>query len=270
VKLAHLDDCAAPGHSVEATTHMCLGDSAAELHEGLNTVKLFMDESGNGNTDLPLIVGAVELYDNADDVEENTRSLYKRLSAMSSLEGLPSFEEFRKHGFHSKNDPPEIKAPFLELIRTTSFRAYMVVTDRTGVPGNTESEQIEFMYVKLLSDLLIRHRKKSELFVNIEQSADMRSIIQRLPSSANKQAQKTRGKAEPLPKLNIEMVTKTDHMSMAIVDYVMAAAARWLRENRTTDPKIWQYRAFRELEQYVSVLYSFEHGLISNRKVPLK
>lgn len=232
-------------------------------------MKLFMDESGNGNPDLPLIVGAVELYDDADDVEENTRSLYRRLSAMSSLEGLPSFEEFCKHGFHYKNDPQEIKAPFLDLIRTTSFRAYMVVTDRTGVSG-TESEQIEFMYVKLLSDLLMRHRKKAELLVYIEQSAEMKSIIQRLPRSATEQAHKTLGKAEPLPKLNIEMVTKTDYMSMAMVDYVMGTVAKWLRENRTTDPTKWQYRAFRELEPFVSVLYSFEHGLISNRKAPLK
>lgn len=233
-------------------------------------MKLFMDESGNGNPDLPLIVGAVELYDDADDIEESARSLFQRLSAMSSLEGLPSFEEFRKHGFHYKNDPTEIKAPFLDLIRTTSFRAYMVVTDRTGVPGNTESEQIEFMYVKLLSDLLLRHRNQAQLLAYIEQSPDMRSIIQRLPVSVTEQAHKTLGKAETLPKLNIEMVTKTDYMSMAIVDYVMATVAKWLRENRTTDPGKWQYRAFRELEPFVSVLYSFEHGLISNRKSPLK
>ena len=255
---------------MEATSHTCLGESVIEPYEGLNAVKLFMDESGNGNPDLPLIVGAVELYDNADDAEESTRSLHKRLSAMSSMEGLPSFEEFRQHGFHYKNDPPEIKTPFLELIRTTSFRAYMVVTDRTGVPGNTESEQIDFMYVKLLSDLLMRHRKQNELLIYIEQSPDMRSIIQRLPSSAIEQAHNTLGKAAPLPKLNIEMVTKTDYMSMAIIDYVMGTVARWLRENRTTDPTKWQYRAFRELEPFVSVLYSFERGLISNRKTPLK
>ena len=249
---------------------MCLGDYTVKPHERLNAVKLFMDESGNGNPDLPLIVGAVELYDNADDVEESTRSLYQRLSANSSLEGLTSFEEFRRRGFHYKNDLPEIRTQFLELIRTTSFRSYMVTTDRTGVAGETESEKIEFMYVKLLSDLLIRHRKQAELLVYIEQSQDMKSIIQRLPASTTEQAHKTLGKAKKLPNLNIEMVTKTDYMSMAIVDYVMAIAANWLRENRTIDPAKWQYRTFSQLEPFVSVLYSFEHGLISNRKTPLK
>ncbi len=233
-------------------------------------MKLFMDESGNTNTDLPLIVGAVELGDDADDVEENIRSLHKRLSATASLAGFPSFEEFRKHGFHSKNDPPEVSTPFLELIRTFFFRLYMVVTDRTGVPGMKEADQIEFMYVKLLSDLLIRHRKKTELFIYVEQSADMRSIIGRLPGSATDQAYKTLGKTEPLPRLNIEMAAKTDYMSTAIIDYAMAATARWLRANCTMDPKARAYRAFREIEPYVSVLYSFEQGRISSRKDPLK
>jgi hypothetical protein len=228
-----------------------------------------MDESGNGSPNLPLIVGAVELGDDAGEIEENIRALYKRLSAMNSLDGLPSFEEFRKHGFHSKNDPLEVSTPFLDLMRTTFFSAYMVVTDRTGVPGKTEAEKIEYMYVKLLSDLLIKHRKETELFVYIEQSADMRSIIQRLAGKATKQANATLGKTASLPKVNIEMAPKMDYMSMAIIDYAMSAVARWLRKDRTTDPRDREYRAFREIEPSVSVIYSFEHGRISSRKDPL-
>jgi hypothetical protein len=246
-----------------------LGGAPAGPHERLNTVKLFMDESGNGNLSQPLIVGAVELGDDAEDVEEQVRNLYKRLFARSSLAGLPGFEEFRKNGFHSSTDPREVSGPFLELIRAIFFRAYMVVTDRTGVPGNTEVEQVEFMYVKLLSDLLIRYRDEPELFCYIEQSEGMGSIIRRLPASAIKRAHETLGKAAPLPKLNIAMVAKTDYMSMAIVDYVMSAVTRWLRADCTTNPEDWPYRAFREIEPFVSVLYSFEHGRISSRKDPL-
>ena len=57
---------------------------------------------------------------------------------------------------------------------------------------------------------------------------------------------------------------------MAIVDYVMSAVSRWLRKDRTTDPGEYAYRAFREIEPFLSVLYSFEHGRISSRKDPLK
>ncbi|MGC4767609.1 hypothetical protein ACLQ25_01300 [Micromonospora sp. DT44] len=64
-----------------------------------------MDESGNGNPSQPLIVGAVELGHDADDVEQRIRDLYKRLCAKSSFIGHPGFDEFRKNGFHSSTDP---------------------------------------------------------------------------------------------------------------------------------------------------------------------
>ncbi|WP_158712578.1 MULTISPECIES: hypothetical protein [Streptomyces] len=232
-------------------------------------MKLFMDESGNGNTSQPLIVGAVELGEDADDIEGKIRDLHKRLSAKSSLAGLPSFEEFRKNGFHSSTDPLEVSGPFLELMRTIFFRSYMVVTDRTGVPSDTESGAIESMYVKLLSDLLIRHRRESELLCYIEQSEGMAAIIRRLPGNVARQAYKTIGKATPLPQLKITMVAKSDYMSTAIIDYVMAAVSRWLQAGCTTKPKDWAYRAFREIEPSISMLYSFEHGRISSRKDPL-
>lgn len=228
-----------------------------------------MDESGNGNTSQPLIVGAVELGDDADDVEQRVRDLYKRLCAKSSFVGHPGFDEFRKKGFHSSTDPLEVSGPFLELMRVLFFRAYMVVTDRTGVPGNTEAERIEFMYVKLLSDLLIRHRNEPALLCNIEQSEGMGSIIRRLPDSATRRAHETLGRVAPLPQLEIVMVAKADYMSMAIIDYVMSAATRWLQADCPTSPKDWPYRAFREIEPFVSLLYSFEHGRISSRKDPL-
>jgi hypothetical protein len=65
------------------------------------------------------------------------------------------------------------------------------------------------------------------------------------------------------------MVTKTDCMSTAIVDYVMSAVSRWLQAGRPTSPKVWPCRAFREIEPFISVLYSFEDGRISSLKDPL-
>ncbi len=225
-----------------------------------------MDESGNGNTSQPLIVGAVELGTNADDTEKQIQNLYKRLCARSNLVGLPGFEEFRKKGFHSSTDPLEVSSQFLELMRNIFFRTYMVTTNRTRVPGGTESERIEFMYVKLLSDLLIRHRDQPELLCYIEQSEGMGSIISRLSDSASRRAYKTIGKVAPLPQLKIAMVAKSDYMSTAIIDYSMAAVSRWLQAGNTTSPKDWPYRAFREIEPSISVLYSFEQGRISSRK----
>jgi hypothetical protein len=228
-----------------------------------------MDESGNGNADQPLIIGAVELGDDADDVEQKIQGLYRRLCAKSSFAGHPGSEEFRKNGFHSSTDPLDVSGPFRELIQTVFFRAYMVVTDRTRVPGTTESERIEFMYTKLLGDLLVRHRDQPELLCNIEQSEGMAAIIRRLPDSAARRARQTLGQTGPLPELKIAMVAKADYMSMAIVDYVMSAVTRWLQAGCPTGPEVWEYRGFRDIEPFISVLYSFERGRLVSRKDPL-
>lgn len=228
-----------------------------------------MDESGNGNASQSLIVGAVELSEDADDVEKRIRDLHKSLSAKSSLFGLGSFEKFRENGFHSSTDPREVSGRFLELMGSILFRSYMVTTDRTRFPGRAEPELIELMYVKLLSDLSIKHRHETELLCYIEQSEGMPSIIRRLPDGVLKQSRKTIGKATSLPDLKITMVAKQDYMSTAIIDYVMAAVSRWLKEGCTTSPTQYSYRAFREIEASISMLYSLERGRISSRKDPL-
>jgi hypothetical protein len=228
-----------------------------------------MDESGNGHPALPLIVGAVELGEDADDVEGQIRNLYDSLSSRRSLAGHRGFEKFRRTGFHRTDDPQEVSGPFIELMHSIFFRTYMVVTDRTSVPGDTEDEQIEFMYIKLLSDLLIRHRGQAELLCYIEQSEGMKSMILRLPSIATEKAYQTLGKAVPLPELKIEMIAKIDYMSTAIIDYVMWAVSNWLQAGCPTSSSDFNYRAFSEFEPSMSVLYSFECGVIARRKDPL-
>lgn len=233
-------------------------------------MKILMDESGNGNGSQPLIVGAVELGDDADDVEQLVRDLYKRLDTRRDLAGMPGFEEFREKGFHSATDPVEVSVPFLELIRSLIFRAYMVVTDRTRVPGKTELQRIEYMYVKLLSDLLIRYRNdKSELICCIEQNQGLGPIVDRLPDTATKRAYATLGKVAQLPELKISIVTKTECMSAAIVDYVMSAVTRWIQDGSPADAGKRSTRGFRQIEPFISVLYSFEHGRLASRKEPL-
>ncbi|MFJ9659704.1 hypothetical protein ACIRPR_17325 [Streptomyces griseoflavus] len=232
-------------------------------------LKLFMDESGNGNPSQPLIVGAVELGEDADDIEKKIRDLHRDLSARRSLAGLPSFEKFRENGFHSSTDPREVSGPFTDLMRRIFFRTYMVTTNRASFQGVAESELIEFMYVKLLSDLSIQHRREPELLCHIEQSEEMKSILSRLPNSVANQARKTAGQSVSLPRLNTKMVGKREYMSTAIIDYVMAAVSRWFREKRTTSAKDYAYRAFSDIEPSISMLYSFENGRISSRRDPL-
>ncbi|MEU5943122.1 hypothetical protein ABZ807_29060 [Micromonospora sp. NPDC047548] len=229
-----------------------------------------MDESGNGNASQPLIVGAVEIHEDPEEIERRIQELFRRLSARRSLDGLPSFEDFRKHGFHASSDPIEISVPFLELMQDLAFRAYIVVTDRTNPKaGGTELEKLEFMYQHLLGDILIRHRERSELLCYIEQNDSLGRLVSKLPESAVRRAYEKLGRPARLPRLDVVMATKTQAMSMAIIDYIMMAASRWVRKGHSTDPADRIYRGFREVEPFISTLYSLEHGLISSRKLPL-
>jgi hypothetical protein len=233
-------------------------------------MKLYMDESGNGNPSQPLIVGAVEIDEDWEDVERRIDELFRNLSARRSLFGLRSFEDFRNHGFHASTDPLEISGHFLDLMQDLSFKAYISVTDRTDArAGGTEIEKLEFMYENLLGDLLLRHRKNSELLCHIEQNDSLKRFVQDLSGNATCRAYEKLGRRIRLPKLNVVMVAKTQAMSMAIIDYVMLAVSKWIRDGSSTDPRDRSYRAFREVEPFISVLHSLELGVISSRKEPL-
>ncbi|GAA4690853.1 hypothetical protein [Phytohabitans rumicis] len=233
-------------------------------------MKLYMDESGNGQQSQPLIVGAVETGEDSEEIERRIQDLHRRVSARRSLSGLRSFDAFRKHGFHASTDPPEVSNLFLELMQDLSFKAYVLVTDGTSVlAGSTEIDRLKFMYTSLLGDLLIRHRAEPELLCYIEQNDGMKQLVRNLPDSATRRAHEKLGRPTSLPRLNVVMVPKTEAMSMAIIDYVMIAVSRWIRSNYTTKPEDWSYRAFRIVEPFISILYSLERGLISSRKMPL-
>jgi hypothetical protein len=235
-------------------------------------VKLYMDESGNGHPSLPLIVGVVAVDDgDAEETEQRIRDLFTRLSARRSLRGLRSFEDFCMHGFHASTDPPEVSVPFLELLQDLVFKAYMVVTDRTtSHAGNTELDKLKFMYVSLLSDLVIAFRREEELVCHIEHNDSLRRFTRDLPGLALSLAnEKLADRRVSLPTLTVISTPKMRAMSLAIVDYVMLAAHRWIQSGYSTDVADRKYRGYRGLEHFISLLYSLESGRISSRKEPL-
>lgn len=209
-----------------------------------------MDESGNSHPDHPLIVGAVELGDDADVVEERIIELHRRLSSKRSLSGLSSFENFRKHGFHASTDPPDVSVPFFDFMKSIYFRAFMVTTDGTySEAGETEKEKVSFMYEFLLCDLLIRHRDQPELKCYIEQSEGMVRLVEGFASGARRRAhEKKLGRRVKLPNLDLIVASKMEAMSMAIIDYVMLSTSRWIRSGFSISPRERGFREFREIE----------------------
>jgi hypothetical protein len=229
-----------------------------------------MDESGNGNPDQPLIVGAVVADTAALDIETEVRRLYRELSARRSLRGHPGFERFRRSGFHASTDPLEISQPFIELIqRSVGFKvSLMATTQRSPYThrGLTETQVISEMYETIVADNLLRYRDESALLVCIEENDSLRRMLPTLPRYSNYRAIQKLGIAEDLPEVRVEMVKKGSIVALAIADYVMLAVSRWIKSGFSKDPLDRAYRGFRAVAPAVSMLYSLDDGKLVDRK----
>ncbi|GAA3298274.1 hypothetical protein GCM10020218_085490 [Dactylosporangium vinaceum] len=129
---------------------------------------------------------------------------------------------------------------------------------------------LNFMYTGMLGDLVLRHKTRPELRCRIETSSENRDLpIEALSNSAVRRARMKLGRHADLPRLDIAASVRLDVMSMAMADYIARDISGWLQSGCSTDPADRPYRAFREVEPFLSVLYSLEEGRISDRKTLL-
>ncbi|MCX2733499.1 hypothetical protein OOZ19_24920 [Saccharopolyspora sp. NFXS83] len=232
----------------------------------LYPVKLYMDESGNGNQRDPLLVGGIVADIESESLESEVEQLYENLAARRYLRGYESFEKFREHGFHASSDSVEISVPFFRLIQeSVAFKAYVYITDRSGLSPLSEVEQIKELYAALVSDNLIRYRREEEVFCYIEENSSLREFARQLPLIAPRKAVEKLGRKVSLPTLRVEMVKKREKILVSIIDYIMMAISRWARDQYLRDITKRGYRNFREVESTISLLYSVEHGVLLNR-----
>lgn len=240
----------------------------SELTHAHCPITIYMDESGNGNPDQPLVVGAVVVDADAGDIEAEVAKLYRELAARRSLRGHPGFEKFRKSGFHASTDPPEVAQTFIELIqRTAGFKIHLIASKERTYRGLTETQLISEMYERIVADNLIRYRSQVSLTVCIEENDSLRAMIRKLPIFSTNHAIAKLGKFADLPAIKVEVIRKGEIMSLAIVDYAMLAASRWMSSDFTTDPRNRAYRGFREIEPSISVFSTLEDGTLVSRKV---
>jgi hypothetical protein len=174
---------------------------------------LYLDESGNGNLDQPLIVGAVACDAYADDPEEEIRALYRDLANRRSLVGLPSFTDFVENGFHASQNPIEIAGAFRETLQQKlHFKLYMIMTDRTSMSPMSERGQLKELYLKLVSDILLSARRRVSVACVIEQNDDLRGFVTELPRAAYERASKTNTSGDRVPPVTARMAPKMEAM----------------------------------------------------------
>lgn len=236
------------------------------LGEPLPPVFVLMDESGNGNKDRPLIVGAACADREFHDLENNVRSLYRQYEAQERrFGGTESFESFVKQGFHGGQMPLEIQLAFNEFLAgRLDFKIFMVVTNRDRMADLLEDRRIVLLYFILITDIIIRYRRHSAIHIQIEQNDALKPHIAEIASKARERA--ARKSSLPIAaSVQAEMVPKKEPLSLGIIDFYMLTTSKWLMKGAPRNRESAEYRNFVALESSISFLMSMEDGVLSNR-----
>jgi hypothetical protein len=225
-----------------------------------------MDESGNNDGNALLVVGALATGYEFAQLEERVLDAYEEFAARRDLRGMASFEHFRRVGFHAAEDPREIQQAFIDEIgRWLGFKTFVVTTDRSRFAGRDETERLLVLYRILLRDVLLRFRHYGRVNLLVEENEQLRrhlrSLTEQLPGVVRQKAPRA-----PVPEITATMVSKRNPHLLSVLDYVMAACVRWMKDGQPRDPQRWTFRQFLAVQPSISMLYSLEHGLISNRR----
>ncbi len=229
-------------------------------------VRVLLDESGNNDGQALLLVGALTSSRDFSTLEQQVQDAFDDFAARRDLRGLPSFEHFLQVGFHAAEDPREIEQAFFdEISGWMGFKTFLVASDRSRLTGTDETQRLLELYRVLLPDVLLRLRNHDRVELLIEQNEQLRP---HLPALATELPDLVRRRAPTasVPAVTAEMVAKRNPHALSVLDYVMAACARWLKAGRPRDPRTWSFRRFLAVQPSISMLYSLEDGLISNRK----
>ncbi|MFT3886584.1 MAG: hypothetical protein QM713_00225 [Arachnia sp.] len=229
-------------------------------------MQLLMDESGNGNPDDLLLVGGVAVGPEIDSIEAEMQALYRRWAAQETrFDGLPSFAEFKRRGFHGTQMPLEVQVALVDFLASRlDFKVFMLASDRTRMPDLAEGPRLVLMYLVLLTDIIIRFRKHSQIALKIEENDQLRphlaTIVERALARARLKS------AVPIgANVTIAMVPKNEPMATSIIDLYLLTASKWLQAGARRDGRDYAYRNFAALESSVSLLKSFETGVLSTR-----
>jgi len=222
----------------------------------------FCDETGNGNPDQPLIVCALVCDLERSEIERKLEQKYQEARLRPGFSAMPKYQKFVRQGFHYCNDPIEIQIEFIELlIRTTGIKAFLIHTDRTTLAGVSEVKQLLFIYERLAFIIARRFQMCKSVDFVLEENQSLRPFMGELEDRVRKDSQRI-----TLPECRFQQQAKSSGSLLAISDYVLGIAAKWLKEGMSTDPCDLRFRQLKDIQHLVSQFYSMEMGILINRR----
>lgn len=225
------------------------------------SVFIFIDESYD-----PLVAAAAVAVESSDvlRLDSEIATSFDRLQNWYHLDGLSSFEDFRKHGFHAASNPLDVRLAFVAfLAEALSFKSLIVYSDRSLRPDLSDKKRLMIAFDQLVRDVIRTYRSRPKIVLCFESGQAMDPYIEKLVSRAIGAAGRKR------PEVDIRFGTKRSPDLLSMPDYVLHIFNQWLtaREptSRVLDPDEYQSRSFRAILGSISAARSLDDDRVIRR-----
>ncbi|MGJ9424192.1 hypothetical protein, partial [Aeromicrobium sp. CF3.5] len=231
----------------------------------IDAIKVYLDESGNGNPQDPLVVCGIAVEDDlVDEFEELIRTTQLRVLARPGFRDSADRDRFRATGFHRSVDLPEVGIEFAHLLSSTSiYKALIIATDRSTL-GTQEVDQLVELYVRMGGVLRRQFRQAPQIDLIIERNEPLNARLDEIRDRINS---RRNNHGRRLPAVTLTQAEKSSASVLAAADGLALIAADWLKAGRAMDAARHQYRTYVETEAAISWFCSLELGVLSTRRV---
>ena len=232
-----------------------------DLDDSEGSVLVLVDESYS-----PFVAAAAIVVESSearrinDDIEE----LYRTWRQTFYLDGLPSFDEFRRLGFHASSDPPEVKSAFVDFLADNlAFKTFIVYSDGSSMPDLSEKQRLMMVLDRLLRDVLRTYHGRPKVKIIFESARELDEYFRRVAIRASR-ATRRHG-----PEVVVSFGMKREPSLLALPDYVLHVFNQWRKrqadEPPVLDPLNFESRFFRSVEGSLSVARSIDGPSVIRR-----
>lgn len=227
------------------------------------TVFVFLDESFE-----PFVAAAAVVIESneVDRLDSDISDAYQRMQHWYHLDGLPSFADFREHGFHATSNPPEVQVAFVALLaEVLSFKSLIIYSDRSANPEATDKRHLMIIFDQLVRDVLRMYRSRPKIIFYFESAQAIDQYVSKVVSRALSSFKRNR------PEVEVRFGTKRDPDLLAVPDYVLLTfnrlATQMAEGSLDLDPRQHAARSFRAILGSVSMIRSLDEALVVDRSL---
>ncbi|TNC18466.1 hypothetical protein FHE66_06665 [Georgenia sp. 311] len=241
-------------------------ESAADpltMNQPDGSVFVFLDESYE-----PFVAAGAVIVEAVDFARINPgiAELFDRAQGWYHLEGLPSFEEFLRHGFHATSDPLEVRTAFVAfLAEAFCFKSMIVYSDRSWCPDLSDRERLMVVIEQITRDVLRAYRGRPKVIFLFESAGRLDRYVERVVTSVAKKLDRR------APRVEIYFGTKRQPDLLAVPDYVVHIFNKWMQSQRSDVPLLQptehQSRAFKAILGSISMARSLDDGRVIRRSL---